>query len=120
MYRLLVASVVLGLTARALAAPLPVGEWNLDEQSWGNGVLDSSRFAHHGTALGGAFPAGGHGVFPNAPGCSSCAAVDIAGDLGIGGGTGLTVSAWVRWSIDPATGAPRATFVTQSSPTIAP
>jgi hypothetical protein len=96
------------------------GEWRLDETSWANGVLDSSRFAHHGTAVGGAFPLGGHGVFPNAPGCSNCAYVDVPGDLGLGNAQALTVTAWVRWSIDPLTGTPRAVMVSQSSPTVAP
>lgn len=107
----------LGWALPARAAP--VGEWRLDEGSWATGVVDGSGRGHPGVALGGAAPAGGHGSFASTPGCSDCARVEISGDLGIGGAPALTVSAWVRWTVDPAT-APRAVIVSQASTLVAP
>lgn len=99
-----------------------VGAWSMEEDVWRpepDAVADASAGHHPGLASGGATPVAGHGVFANAPGCSTCAAVEVPGDLGVGDGAGLTVSAWVKWTIDPATGTPNAVIVSQASTTTA-
>jgi hypothetical protein len=64
-----------------------VGAWSMEEDVWRpepDAVADASAGHHPGLASGGATPVAGHGVFASAPGCSTCAAVDVPGDLGVG------------------------------------
>ena len=105
-------ALVLGMPARADEDL--VGAWSLDGP-YTDGVADSSGGGHHGVAKNGAAPRSGAAAFPNMPGCATCAVIEVDGDLGVGRAAGLTAEAWVKWTIDPRAGTPRAVILSQSS-----
>lgn len=106
-------------------------EYHMDETGWNGGsgeVKDSSRFNRNGTAGG---KSGGATTDWNSPakagnpgtcaygsfnGCTTQQTVDVGAiDLGLAGQSGMAVSAWVRWTIDPATGNPWANIVSNNA-----
>jgi MSHA biogenesis protein MshQ len=112
-------------------SPVLVADYGLNELSW-NGtageVNDDSGYVHDGTASGAIGKPNTEWASPARSGSiGTCAYGKFAGaatqqtvtvassNLGIGGIAGLSVAAWVRWSIDPVNGNSQAVIISNNS-----
>ncbi|NOY24085.1 MAG: LamG domain-containing protein [Acidobacteria bacterium] len=94
----------------------PAAEWRMDECQWtgtAGEVVDSQGNGYDGTAINGATTAAGKlcnsGVFDG-----SSSYVSMA-NSNFGFGNRMSVAAWVKWNIDPATGQNYANIISINS-----
>jgi hypothetical protein len=114
-------------TLQVQVVPRPAALWHLDAvPAWSGAtgeVADASGSQFHGRAVNGASNRTTSPVLPGDDG--TCGYGKFNGtdqylDLGnpnFGFGKRLTVMAWVRWAVDPLTGKPRATIITNNRAT---
>lgn len=104
----------------------PIVEWRMDEVGWSGApttVTNAASNRYHGTWVNPSVnPPTLSPVLPGSPGTCGYGQFSptsyIHGDApDLGLTEQLTVMAWIRWDIDPATGVPRATILSNNSTT---